>query len=94
MAPPEHGGHFGSQEACLRLRLPDVRSRRFDFHPATTEEKRNEHTSIRQAFRRLADEVVARVPAGREQALAVTALEEAMFWANAGIARLASELRR
>jgi F420-0:gamma-glutamyl ligase len=69
-------------------------ARRFDFHPAPTEEKRNEHTAIRQAFRQLADEVVERVPASREQALAVTLLEEAMFWANAGVARPAPEQRR
>lgn len=37
-----------------------------------------------QDFARL---IVARVPAGREQALALTHLEEAMFQANAGISR-------
>lgn len=30
------------------------------------------------------------VPAGREQALALTNLEQVMFWANAGIARAKS----
>lgn len=67
---------------------------RFDFRAVTTEEKRDEHTWIRRAFRRLADEVVGRVPAGRERVLAVTAFEEAMFWANAGIGRPAPEQRR
>lgn len=62
-------------------------ARRFDFHPATTEEKRNEHTSIRQAFHRLASELDARLPDGREKALAVTYLEDGMFWANAAAAR-------
>lgn len=60
---------------------------RFDFHAATTEEKRNEHTAIRQAFKRLAHEVNNFVPEGREAALAITKLEEGMFWANAAIAR-------
>lgn len=60
---------------------------RFDFHAATTSEKRDEHTSIRQIMKRAAEAVEDRVPAGREQALAITKLEEAMFWANAGIAR-------
>jgi hypothetical protein len=60
---------------------------RFDFHAATTEEKRNEHTSIRQACRRLADELNERLPEGREKALAITNLETVMFWANAAVAR-------
>jgi hypothetical protein len=60
---------------------------RFDFHSATTEEKRNEHTSVRQACRRLADELNERLPEGREKALAITKLEEVMFWANAAVAR-------
>lgn len=34
-----------------------------------------------------ASDVVALVPEGREQALAITKIEEALFWANAGIAR-------
>lgn len=60
---------------------------RFDFHPANTEEKRNEHTSVRQACRRLADELNERLPEGREKALAITHLEEVMFWGNAAVAR-------
>lgn len=60
---------------------------RFDFHPATTEEKRNEHTAIRQACKRLAYQINDSVPEGREKALAATKLEEVMFWANAATAR-------
>ncbi|MFC6883462.1 DUF7681 family protein [Actinomadura yumaensis] len=60
---------------------------RFAFHPATTDEKRDEHTSVRQACRRLADELNERLPDGREKSLAVTKVEEAMFWANASLAR-------
>lgn len=66
---------------------PDEIAHRFAFHAATTEEKRDEHTSVRQACRRLADELNGRLPEGREKALAMTHLEEVMFWANAGIAR-------
>ncbi|WP_407107872.1 hypothetical protein [Rhodococcus aetherivorans] len=62
---------------------------RFDFHPATTAEKRGEHGSVREACKALAHALDARVPNGREKALALTKLEEAMFWANAGIARAA-----
>jgi hypothetical protein len=34
-----------------------------------------------------AEQVLEYVPAGREQALALTKIEEALMWANAGIAR-------
>lgn len=60
---------------------------RFDFHPATTEEKRAEHGSVRHACRELAHQFDRDLPPGREKALAVTQLEQAMFWANAAIAR-------
>jgi hypothetical protein len=60
---------------------------RFAFHPATTAEKRDEHTSVRQNCRRLADFLNEQLPEGREKALAITNLEHVMFWANAAIAR-------
>lgn len=60
---------------------------RFAFHPATTDEKRDAHTSVRQACRKLADELNAQLPDGREKALAITHLEEVMLWGNAAVAR-------
>lgn len=60
---------------------------RFAFHSATTEEKRNEHTSVRVACEELAIKINSSVPDGREKATALTKVEEAMFWANAAIAR-------
>ncbi|TDZ91159.1 DUF7681 family protein [Mycobacteroides salmoniphilum] len=60
---------------------------RFAFHAATTEEKRAEHGSVREACKELAHKLDRDLPPGREKALAVTKLEEAMFWANAAIAR-------
>ena len=62
-------------------------SHRFDFHPATTEEKKMEHGSVRRASYELAYKFDTDLPEGREKALAITKLEEAMFWANAAIAR-------
>lgn len=70
---------------------PDDIANRFDFHPATTQEKRDAHTSIRQIVRRAADAINEQVPDGREKATAITKLEEAMFWANAGLARTNEE---
>jgi hypothetical protein len=62
---------------------------RFRFHAASRQEKADEHTSARQACRRLADHLNELCPEGREKSLAITHLEEVMFWANAAIARSA-----
>lgn len=43
--------------------------------------------AVRAAGRALAVTVAQMAPEGREQALALTKIEEAVFWANAGIAR-------
>ncbi len=60
---------------------------RFAFHAATTEEKRNEHTSVREKCRILATFLNDKLPEGREKSLAITHLEEVMFWGNAALAR-------
>lgn len=60
---------------------------RFAFHPASTPERRDAHESVRAAARVLADAINELVPPGREQATALTKTEEAMYWANAGVAR-------
>lgn len=66
---------------------PEDIKHRFAFHAATTDEKRDAHTSVRQACRRLADHINETCPDGREKSLAITAIEEAMFWGNAALAR-------
>lgn len=60
---------------------------RFAFHAATTDEKRDAHTSVRQKCRELADFINEALPDGREKSTAITKLEEVMFWGNAGLAR-------
>jgi hypothetical protein len=60
---------------------------RFKFHPATTDEKRDAHTSIRTHCLELAEFLNWNIPDGREKSLAITKLEEVMFWANASLAR-------
>ncbi|MFJ2737684.1 hypothetical protein [Streptomyces sp. NPDC087317] len=66
---------------------PDDIEHRFAFHAAPNQEKRDAHTSVRQACRRLADHINETCPDGREKSLALTAIEEAMFWGNAALAR-------
>lgn len=58
----------------------------FKFHPAT-EVTGPFHDAIRNELLQTATFIVSHTPAGREQSLALTKLEEAMFWANAAIAR-------
>lgn len=60
---------------------------RFEFHPATDDEKRNAHTSVREHCLALATFLNESLPDGREKSLAITHLEETMFWGNAALAR-------
>ncbi|MDG3012450.1 hypothetical protein G4X40_20120 [Rhodococcus sp. D2-41] len=66
--------------------MSDIENR-FDFHPAATADRRAAHESIREGCKALALFLEAKVPVGREKALALTKVEEAMYWANAAIAR-------
>jgi hypothetical protein len=55
-------------------------------HHAPDEATARKHEAVRAAYRTLAHFVAGQVPDGRHQALALTALQESMMWANAGIA--------
>ncbi len=58
----------------------------FQYHPATNS-TRPLHEQIRAACFDLAEFILHAVPEGREQGIALTKVEEVMFWANAGVAR-------
>jgi hypothetical protein len=60
---------------------------RFNYHQPPTDARIEAHAGVRAVLAETAKYIVGRVPAGREQSLAVTKLEEAMFWANAALAR-------
>jgi hypothetical protein len=60
---------------------------RFRFHPADTKGKQDAHEHVREQCRRLAENLNELLPEGREKSLAVTNLEQAMFWSNAALAR-------
>lgn len=59
---------------------------RFNYHAPSPEAKVH-HEKVREILLEVAVSLTVLVPAGREQAVVLTKIEEAMFWANAGIAR-------
>lgn len=61
-------------------------TQRFEHHtPSETGASHIEYLRVR--FSNLAETVNDVVPDGREKSLALTNLEQALFWANAGVAR-------
>lgn len=61
---------------------------RFAYHPPD-HAKRDKHAAFRDHCKEVASWIDVHIPEGREQSLAMTKLEEVMFWGNAGIARQA-----
>lgn len=59
---------------------------RFTYHEPT-EAKKLKHKLLRDGAQSFAAEIEMYCPESREKSLAFTALEEAVFWANAAIAR-------
>lgn len=59
----------------------------FDYHQPHCPTQGERYDEVRLMLRAVADELLARCPPSRELSLALTKLEEAMFWANASIAR-------
>lgn len=60
---------------------------RFQYHPPKDEGTKELHQQVRQTLHSVASSFNSALPEGREKSLAITHLEEAMFWANAAIAR-------
>lgn len=60
---------------------------RFEYHKPANELVALHHGRIRETLYDVALVIDDLCPDGREKSLAITKLEEAMFWANAAIAR-------
>ena len=59
---------------------------RFTYH-APTGDQPDRYQAIRNQAAFFADLIIAKTPDSREQSLALTHLEEVVFWSNAAIAR-------
>lgn len=62
---------------------------RFDYHEPTIG-RSIDHAHAREAVKDLALNLAQGLPESREKSLAITALEECLFWTNAAIARAAA----
>lgn len=62
-------------------------TKRFTYHPPKGPEQQNKYHRLRQIAFEFAEYINWSQPDSREKSLAITALEEAVMWANAGIAR-------
>jgi hypothetical protein len=67
-------------------------NKRFNYHQPQSDEVIDRLKNIRKYAHNFANLINYSVPQSRELSLALTKLEEAMFWANAGIARNQEEL--
>lgn len=65
----------------------DDLTNRFSYHPPQDEETVKQHERARATVLNTAYALEALLPNSREKSLATTKLEEALFWANAAIAR-------
>lgn len=80
-----------SRDEDIKAGLREIMHKRIDndftYHSPTGEKQVQLYEDVRDSFRRLAHYIVETVPPGREQATALTNLEQVMFWCNAGITR-------
>lgn len=84
--PPDHPKTYPT----LRIPTPDEVAdieNRTNYH-APDDDARARHQEVRDVIQAAMYDIVALTTPGREADLALTKLEQAMFWANASIARI------
>lgn len=78
---------MGASEEITRSRaVEEDLATRFTYHPPKPGQVEI-YQHIRDISYEMAKDIVAMTPGCREQALALTALEQAVMWANAAVAR-------
>lgn len=87
---PEGSGEKPKQlpETPTELTPQDIAylEKTFRYHPPKGDQPAR-YVTIREAARMLATTIIEFCPQSRERSLALTQLEQAVFWANASIAR-------
>jgi hypothetical protein len=70
------------------IKLGDIQDR-FSFHPPDTEARQRAHEHVRELWLDMGQALIGLglVPQGPELEKCVDALDQALMWANAGIAR-------
>jgi len=76
----------GKYEGKITANDLDRIERDFTYHPPK-EDQQERYVYIRDTAKDLAFLILENTPVSREQSLAITNLEQAIFWANAAIAR-------
>jgi hypothetical protein len=79
-----------SSDDNLNKAVEDLQNR-IKHQPPQHDRTVAKHEDIRAAVSMLGKVILTLVPEGREQDLALTRLEEMLFWCNAGIARNQNE---
>ena len=70
---------------------PSELKNRFHYHPPQTKLRGQVHEGIRNLCMATAEQLNNLLPDGYEKTMVMAKLEEAMFWANAAIARTPDE---
>lgn len=83
---PEHRKIIGDDQATSYQFDHNELIKRFTYH-APKGDQTTRYQYLRDFALELARAICAAVPDGRERSLALINLEQAIFWANAGIAR-------
>lgn len=71
---------------CMDLKTKQQIENNFTYHPPKDGQP-EKYVNLREKAKELAYLIAETVPPSREQSLALTNLEQAIFWANAGVAR-------